>query len=176
MEQRFRCSVFEVSERRARSAKTGRQATFYVLDPPTWINVIPLTEEDEVVFVRQYRAGSDEVSLEIPGGMMEPEDEGPKQAARRELLEETGFDCEKIERIGTIWPNPALQSNECHTYLASGAHKARPASPDPHEEIATKRVPLAKVPELIRTGAISHALVVVAFVWMLGLQHQSLAE
>jgi 8-oxo-dGTP pyrophosphatase MutT (NUDIX family) len=162
-----------VQETAARSQSGNKSATFYVVDSPTWINVIPLTEDRQVVFVKQFRAGRENISLEIPGGMMDPEDRDPAMAARRELHEETGYICRDLRHLGTIEPNPAMQNNLCHTYLATVLKPAGPARPDPHEDLVTQQVALADVPRLIRNGSITHALVVVAFSWLLGLGSDS---
>lgn len=97
--------------------------------------------------------------------MVDPEDESPEGAARRELLEETGFAAETWIQIGTVDPNPAIQSNRCHTFLAAGARQVSAPAPDENEEIAVKLVPVADVPELVSAGRIDHALVVAALYW-----------
>lgn len=155
--------VFSLHRRRRRSAQSPRKrGDFYVMDCPDWVNVIALTEDDEVVLVQQYRQGIDDVTLEIPGGMLDP-GEDPLAAGRRELREETGYSAGEGAVIGTIDPNPALQSNRCHTVLFWGVRPDGFQSMDPHEEIAVRRVALDRVPGLIRDGRISHALVVAAF-------------
>src|SRR4051812_19424383 len=87
------------------SAVTGREAEFYVFDAPDWVNVVAVTEDDDVVLIEQYRHGSERVTLEIPGGMIDPEDAAPEVAARRELLEETGYAAERWTHVGTVDPN-----------------------------------------------------------------------
>jgi 8-oxo-dGTP pyrophosphatase MutT (NUDIX family) len=154
--------VFSVRRRRARSPRSGHEYDFHVLDAPDWVNVVPVTPEGEVVCVRQYRPGTDEVTLEIPGGMIEP-GEAPEAAARRELLEETGFAAERFVALGVVDPNPAIQSNACHTFLAAGATQQQAPTPDGAEELSVERVPLDETRALVRDGSIRHALVVVAF-------------
>lgn len=142
---------------------------FYVLEAPAWVNIVPLTPDHRVIMVRQYRHGLARTTLEIPGGMVDAEDADPAEAARRELLEETGYHASGLEPIGSIAPNPAIQSNLCHTYLATGlAYKGAPPL-DGTEELQVVEVPLRDVPGLIRSGEICHALVVVAFCHLLGL-------
>ncbi len=126
------------------------------------VTSVALTADDQVVLIRQWRFGIREPTLEIPGGLVEP-GEDPVQAARRELLEETGFACEGIELIGRTHPNPAIQNNLCHTALALGCRRAGDPALDAREDIDVEVRPLAEVPGLIAGGAITHALVLVAF-------------
>ena len=155
-------SVFSVRRKRMRSPMSGRAADFYVVDAPDWVNVVPVTPGGEVVCVRQYRPGTDEVTLEIPGGMID-ESETPAAAARRELREETGYAADEWTALGAVDPNPAIQSNCCHTFLAAGATAEHAPAPDATEELTLERVPLADTGALVRDGRIRHALVVVAF-------------
>ncbi len=154
--------IFTVNEDLYRFKPSDRERNFVRLSCPPWVNIIPVTPAGDVVMVRQYRHGVREVTLEIPGGMVDPK-EDPAVAARRELLEETGYDAPEIQPLGNVWPNPAIQDNLCHFYLADGAcHTAEP-QPDPFERFEIEMVPLKAVPELIATGKIRHSLVITAF-------------
>lgn len=156
-------AVFRLREDIFHVPHNGRQATLYVLDCPDWVNVIPLTPAGEVVLIRQYRPGSDSITLEIPGGMVDGKDDDPGRAAARELREETGYAAAEIVYLGEVNPNPALFTNRCFTFLARDAYPAGPPQPAGNEDISIELVPLAKIPDLIRRGAISHALVIAAF-------------
>ena len=103
--------VFDLLAHTRRSQQSGAEAEFYVLDACDWVNVVAVTEDGRMVFVEQYRHGVERTTLEIPGGMVDAEDPSPEAAARRELLEETGFASEDWRLIGTVDPNPAIQSN-----------------------------------------------------------------
>ncbi|NPU85567.1 MAG: NUDIX hydrolase [Syntrophaceae bacterium] len=154
--------VFRLRTDRARSPRTGKDHDFFVLESPTWVNVIPLTPEEEVVLVRQYRHGTREVTLEIPGGVME-EGDTPEGAARRELREETGWREERMTSLGYVIPNPAIQNNRCYTFLAEGVVPVGAQEQDDKEDIEVVLLPLAEIPRLIREGEIRHSLVIAAF-------------
>lgn len=161
--------IFTVLRETARSPLTGHTHEFVVLDAPDWIQVLPITPEGGVVFVRQYRHGTRGVTLEIPGGMVH-RGEAPEEAASRELLEETGFAGSSVRLLASLHPNPAIQRNRCHVAAALDVRPVAPPTPDPGEEIAIEILPLAAVPRLIAAGALSHALVIAAFslLWLDG--------
>jgi len=155
--------IFTVRSRhcssRTNSQKSGR---FVYLDSPDWVNVVPLTSDRRVVLIEQFRHGRSEVTLELPGGMVD-EGETSLEAGVRELREETGYEGERAQLIGFVTPNPAIQNNRCHTALVYDVERRFQPSLDGNEEIAVRLVPLAEIPELIRSGTIHHALVVAAF-------------
>lgn len=152
----------------ARSPRTGDVHSFYQIRADDWVNVVPVTRDGHIVMVRQYRHGCQQVTLEIPGGMVDP-GETPAEAAARELLEETGYLAERVLPIGVVNPNPALFDNRCHTYLAVGAHRVDEVRNESTEETVVELVPEGEVDRLVREGRIDHALVVAAiFHWRNG--------
>jgi 8-oxo-dGTP pyrophosphatase MutT (NUDIX family) len=142
--------------------RTGGQHDFFVIDCADWVNVVALTPSHHVVMVEQFRHGTNTVELEIPGGIMDPHETDPTVTGPRELREETGYEGSPAQLVGTIFPNPAIQSNRCHTVLVEAAEVRHATEFDHAEDIAVRLVPLADIPGLIATGAIRHALVVVA--------------
>jgi ADP-ribose pyrophosphatase len=153
----FRTAFVEGTHLRVPNAKR-----FSVIDCVDWVNVIALTSAREVVLVRQFRVGTSEVCLEIPGGMVD-EGEAPAAAAARELFEETGYRATSWRRLGAVTPNPAIFGNRLHIFLADGAVRAGAAEPEGSEVIDVELLPLAEVWRAIREGEIDHALVVCAF-------------
>jgi ADP-ribose pyrophosphatase len=161
------CRVFSVHRVRARSPRTGGEHDFYTIDASDWVNVVALTPDDCVVMVRQYRHGAERVTLETPGGMVDP-GETPAQAAARELLEETGYAADEIVPLGGVNPNPALFSNRLHGFLARGARRVREVRNESTEETHVELVPLAQLREEVRAGRVEHALVIaVAYLYEL---------
>lgn len=154
--------IFTIRSDRKISPRTGKEHDFYVLDSVNWVNVIALTPERELVMIEQYRHGSDTVELEIPGGMMDAEDTTPEVAGIRELREETGYEGEKPRIIGRIFANPAIMSNTCFTLLVENCRLKHAVELDHAEDLATRLVPIAEIPALVKAGKIQHSLVVVA--------------
>ena len=153
--------VFTVQEMRTRAPHTGQEHDFYVIAAGDWCNVVAVTEAQQLVCVRQYRHGVARVTLEIPGGIIDP-GETPEAAAARELLEETGFEAEHVAYLGAVDSNPAILTNRTHTCLAHGVRPGPAQHLDATEDIEVVLVPLADVPELVRAGSFTHALAVAA--------------
>jgi ADP-ribose pyrophosphatase len=156
------CRVFKVREDLCERESDGARHPFFVLENPDWVNIIALTTSDEVVLIEQYRYGTQEIILEIPGGMIDP-DEDAETAARRELLEETGYSSNEFVFLGKSHPNPAIQDNEIYHYLALNCEKTDETKFDEHESVVTKLVPKAEIRNLILEGKITHSLVIAAF-------------
>ncbi|WP_257462604.1 NUDIX hydrolase [Archangium lipolyticum] len=154
--------VIKVRQDVVADPRTGHEHPRVVIDSTDWVNIIAVTKDEQLVLIRQYRFGIAETTLEIPGGMVEP-GEDPAEAAARELEEETGYVPGRVVRLGQVHPNPAIQSNRCHSYLALDCVKAHEGRQDAGEDIAVELHPRSAVPQLILSGAISHSLVVVAF-------------
>lgn len=157
-----RCGIFDLDRVRFQPPHAPDARSFWVIEAPDWINVIALTEDDRVLLLRQYRYGVEEVTLEIPGGMCDA-GETPEQAAHRELREETGHACRELIPIGWVHPNPAVQTNRCHTFLARGAFRVGEPQPDPNEVLEQTTARLDEIPRLISEGRITHTLVLSAF-------------
>jgi 8-oxo-dGTP pyrophosphatase MutT (NUDIX family) len=130
---------------------------YWVSEYPPWVNVVAVTADDRVVLIRQYRHGIAAVHFEIPAGTTDPDDTALESAARRELLEETGYSGGTWSLLMTLSANPALQNNLTYTYLAEGV-TAGAASPEESEDIRVHLVPIADIEGLIDGGGLVQAL------------------
>lgn len=147
------------------SPRDGAEYVRTVLECPDWVNVVALTTDQRLILVRQFRFGTWSNTLEIPGGIVDPGDPDPLTAAARELEEETGFVPGSMELLGTSQPNPAIQSNRLHSYLARGCTRAHDGRPDESEDLEVVLVERAEVAALVSRGAIAHSLVLAALLY-----------
>ena len=152
-------AVFELLSARYRHPARGTERDFVVVSAPDWVNVIALTPDHRLVVVRQFRYGINEFSLEIPGGVMEA-GEDPIAAGLRELREETGYAGGPARLLGSVHPNPAIQSNRCHFVFVEAAVPTHALDWDPDEEIHVATEPVDDVLALARSGQITHGLVI----------------
>lgn len=133
-------------------------APYYVMEYPTWVNVVAVTEDHQIVLVRQYRHGLRRVTLEIPSGCVETTDASPLAAMRRELLEETGYTSDIFIETTQLSANPANHNNMTHCFLAIGVKHVAEARLDENEQIDLVLVPLKEFIELLRVGELCQAL------------------
>ena len=155
----FKSHIVSVSEEKVGLERKKRIIT---LESPDWVNIIPITKNNQVVLVKQFRFGTKSETLEIPGGMIDNH-ETPSIAAGRELFEETGYAYENITKLGNISPNPALFNNRVFTFLANDAYLSEENINNQDEINEVVLVDLSDIPKLLKTGAIEHALVIAAF-------------
>lgn len=134
---------------------------YYVMDFPDWVNILPITKEGEAILVKQYRHASKKEHLEVPGGSMDPSlQESFLEGARREMLEETGYDSKNIVSIGSHFPNPALQSNRMHTFIAFDCEKVQEQDLDEFEDLSLYFCSLEKLKEHLMKGDVDHSIMI----------------
>ena len=132
---------------------------YYVLEYPDWVNVIAITKEGQIVMEKQYRHGLGVISTELPCGVTE-EGEEPLEAAKRELLEETGYSGGEWSKLMTLSPNPSSMNNLAHCFLAVGVEKTTQQSLDENEDLEVLLMSEDEEKALLHEGGICQALMV----------------
>ncbi|MBM3858638.1 MAG: NUDIX hydrolase [Verrucomicrobia bacterium] len=165
-EQKLDCRIFKVRKDVVVNPRNNSLHDMYALDMDNWVNVIPLTPDQQIILIHQWRHGTRSVQLETPGGLMDHPGETPEECARRELLEETGYEAGELVHLGSVHPNPAIQGNLQHYVLATNCRKVAGLTLDHAEDIAVTLAPLADIPRMIRAGEITHGIVIGGFYWL----------
>lgn len=154
---------------------SDRKTVREVVEHPGSVIVLPVTVDDDVLLIRQYRYAVDERVIELPAGLIDPGEE-PETAARRELEEETGYEAGDVALLGSAYVSPGYTRELSHFYVATGCLETRPFETDPNEPMELLRVPRADLPSLIRPGRspIRNAQTLLALNWFVRLQDQLL--
>jgi 8-oxo-dGTP pyrophosphatase MutT (NUDIX family) len=152
------CRIFSVERSISVSPHDASEHAFYRIASGDWAQIVPITADDEAVLVRQYRHGAGRVTLEIPGGLIDP-GETPAAAAARECLEETGYRAARVVSLGSVNPNPALFGNRLHSFYAQGVARVGEIANTSAEHTEVMLVPVRELPSLLADGTIDHALV-----------------
>jgi ADP-ribose pyrophosphatase len=157
-----------LEEHRREEEGSRRQGYFFIIHAPDWVNIVALTDENDVVLIEQFRHGNEEIEVELPSGTID-EGENSAEAALRELLEETGYeksDRSEFKRIGEVLPNPAFMKNKCYTYLLTHARLTGKTDYDENENIRVRLVPRGEIERMIVSGEIRHSLIITALYWL----------
>jgi 8-oxo-dGTP pyrophosphatase MutT (NUDIX family) len=129
----------------------GKVFEAVALEFRAWASVLALTKKQEVILVKQFRHGAQDIVWEFPGGVVE-DGENPLDGARREVLEETGYTTSNLVEVGKFYANPALQTNLMYGYLAFDAEKTNIQKLDDAEDIEVHLVPLDEVIAMTKRG------------------------
>ncbi len=161
--------LFRIEEKKVRSPRTGAAMDVQAIHFPDWVVVLPITHDQTVVMIHQYRHGNEQICLELPGGLVDPDDDSPGTSAQRELLEETGYRADRMIQMGATYPQPAVLSNRCFFFLAHDVQQVGDMTLDAGEDIRRVEVPVKDIPDKIRKGEIDNAMTVLAFsyYWMM---------
>jgi len=133
----------------------GREAKYDILEHGGSIVIVPIDQDGNVLFVKQYRHATGKDLLELPAGTLE-KDEDPDLCAAREIREETGFAANRIEKIGEFYLAPGYSSEFMRVYLARDL-KHDPLEADADEFLSVEKIPLTKAIEMAERGEIQDA-------------------
>ncbi|MCK5672754.1 MAG: NUDIX hydrolase [Spirochaetales bacterium] len=162
-----KCRIFDLYQVE-KTSPVGSRGSFFLLDAPDWITVIPLISDkngtDCFLMVEQYRHGNDEITLEFPAGMID-QGELPIDAAGRELLEETGYETGGLIEIGAVSPNPAFMNNISYTFIARDLNYLGDQNLDKDEFIHFHLIPCIQVIEEMGTGVYSNGVMMMALAY-----------
>lgn len=151
-----------VNIRQDRVKISGGQTAFReVVEHPGAVAVIAINENKEVVLVRQHRQPAGEVLLEIPAGKLEP-GESPVDCARREMIEETGYDAEKYDQLTCFYPSPGFCDEIIYLFCAEKLKRAERETTDPEERVSAVHINLEKALEMIYSGEIKDGKTIIA--------------
>ncbi len=149
--------IFSARFDRLRNPRNGLEMRRVVLPSVDWINVVAIDSNAACIMVRQYRFGAGEITLETPGGMVDP-GEAPIESAKRELLEETGYGGGQWSSLGSVAPNPAYHDNRCHHFLARDVGYVQQPDQGDGEAIEVISMTESEIISAARDGSISHVL------------------
>lgn len=151
-----------------RKSQDGREGTFVEIDSPQWVNIVPyFMGKDGVprfIMERQFRHGSETVTLEFPAGLVE-KGESPRDAGLRELEEETGLVAHSFKYIGSVCPNSAFMNNSANFFLAEDMElvcSEEERKLDANEAIDIVTIPVAEVLEKLGTGEMDNGIMVMS--------------
>lgn len=154
----YKATWFTIRKDRCETPEQKIVDPYYVYEFPTWVTAVALTENNEVIMVRQYRHALGETIMEVPGGCVDDTDPSLQAAIERELLEETGYAFTDYEYLGKISPNPSTNDNLMHMYIARGGRKVQEQQLDHNEEIEVYVFSIEEVKQMLKENKILQAL------------------
>ncbi len=141
-----------------------------IVEHPGAVGIIAITEDNKIMFVKQFRKPVEEVLLEIPAGKLEPM-ERPDKCAIRELEEETGFTTDRVEKILEFYTTPGFSNEILHIYLAENLKEGN-INPDEDENIETIQLSIEDALNKIKTGEIKDAKTIIGVLTYVNLKHK----
>lgn len=158
----FEDRIISIHHNKYHFSKLDELIVFTTITLKDWVMIVPITKDGKFIIAKQFRAGTDTVVLEFPGGAVD-DNEHPDIAAKRELLEETGATFKDIFKASTIEPNPALLSNQCHVYIATGCTIEHKQSLDKFEDIELEVYSRDELEDMIRSGKFHQGISLAAY-------------
>lgn len=150
--------IMTIKKSRRKNPISGAEIDFVRVEGLDWVNVMAFTPENNLVLVQQYRHGSEEYTLEFPGGCIERDDPDPQKNGMRELLEETGYASDQVEFIGMLRPNPAMYNMKNYFFVAKNCKLVAPQKLDSGEDINVIIKPFDEVIAAVKSGEMNHGM------------------
>lgn len=157
----YSCKLFKVTEDHAKDPKGGFEIRRCIVRHPGSAVMMAIDEKKRILLVRQYRLPADKFLWELPAGRLDP-GEKPLQTAKRELIEETGYQAKKWEKLASFFPSPGFVQERMTLFRATGL-TAGEAKPMDDERIETGWFKRKQMAEMIREGKIQDAKTIIGF-------------
>ncbi len=157
--QVFKSGLVSIDQEKCEMPDGRIMPSYYILRFPEWVNIVPITRDNKIVLIKQYRHATGQIHWEVPGGAVN-RGEDPKLGALRELEEETGYTTQNIEQVAENFPNPALQDNKIYTFLAIDCAVKGPQNLDPFEDIEVELMDVSRLRKALEDGMFNHNIVV----------------
>ena len=159
-EELFKAGLFKIRVDQCEMPDGRIMPRYYTFEFPDWVNIVPVTKNNELVLIKQYRHSAEQVFLEIPGGSTNANEASSlRSAAERELVEETGYKASEWVECGSHFPNPAMQNNRLHTFLALNCELVSAPQLDPYEDLEVVLYPIKDIVSLLEDGEFNHSLI-----------------
>jgi ADP-ribose pyrophosphatase len=150
----FSCKYYNINHDRV-ELPSKKLIDYYPIEINDSVLIIPVTRDNKIIFIKQYRYPVNEFYLELPAG--NSEGENPRKAAQRELIEETGFKTKKLTKIGEFVPYNGISSEKCFLFIAQGLIKTK-SQPDETEIFEYYKIPIKKAYRMIDKGEIKDGM------------------
>lgn len=157
--EQIKVNFFNIENLTVQHPHQDKQKVYSICNHPDWVNVVAETKDGQIVLVKQWRAGTDTLEAELPGGKVD-EGEDPEIAGLRELTEETGYALTEKSRViplGYVLANPAIQDNKMHFFYVNNVEKSEDTDFDEFENLITALTDKKEISNLIKSQQISHA-------------------
>lgn len=155
----FSCRIFKIIER-FQTGRSGAVHKRFIVEHPGGVGILPILDDGRIVLIRQYRAAIDKYIWEIPAGTREAGEE-PAVTAMRELIEETGYRAERLERLPSFWSSPGFLTEKIDLFLATGL-TAGPSALEDGEDLTLETFEPSRVRAMIASGEIEDGKTLVA--------------
>ena len=164
-ETKYQAHVFKVSKLNVR-LPTGNIRQYDLVEHAPAVTIVPVTDDGQILFVRQFRMGADQEILELPAGILNGEDgnEDPQEGAERECREETGYEAKSIRRLGGFYMTPGYCTEYIHVFLAQKL-VWNPLPQDEDEFLKVIQIPIEEAYRMAEAGEMNDVKTIAALMF-----------